>query len=191
MDIIRVFEPAGNPVEEMGLLSMQYDDEESCEFDKLFENWQNPIYMAEFCRLHLADIYIKFGCALDPEEAAQELMDEADDLLEMLVQFAKGRPEFGRLQHLFKPLNNHETNIVELQLSKGSAASSRRRTTRLRIYAVRIGENTYVVTGGAIKLTNRMEERDHTYKELTKLKRVRDWLKNEGISYPEDLNDLL
>ena len=191
MDIITIFTPVQNPDQELGLLSIQYDGEEQCEFDKLFENWQSPTYMAEFCQQNLVDIYVKFGCAINAEDAARELMDEADDLLEILVQFAKGESSSGLLQHLFKPLNNHETNIVVLQLSKGSAATRHRKNTRLRIYAVRIGKNTYVVTGGAIKLTNRMEERDHTSKELTKLKMVRDWLKKEGISYPEDLNDLL
>jgi hypothetical protein len=191
MNIITIFTPQIASPQQQGLLSIQYDGEENCEFDKLFDYWENAEYMVDFCLEHAVDVYIKFGYAIDPEAAAQELMDEADDLLEMLVRLARGNRETGILQHLFKPLNNHEFNIVELQLSKGSATTKLRKNTRLRIYAVRIGDNTYVVTGGAIKLTDRMEQRDHTNKELTKLKMVRSWLKSEGISYPEDLNYIL
>jgi hypothetical protein len=64
------------------------------------------------------------------------------------------------------------------------------RNPKLRIYAVRIAENTYVVTGGAIKLTDRMEERPHTKEQLVRLAKVKDWLRDEGILYPDDLIDL-
>ncbi len=62
---------------------------------------------------------------------------------------------------------------------------------KLRIYAVRIDKNTYVVTGGAIKLTNRMQDRPHMYKQLHRLRTVRDWLKEQGVYYSEDLTNLL
>ena len=77
------------------------------------------------------------------------------------------------------------------QLSKASAKSRMRRSPKLRLYAVRIGNNTYVVTGGAMKLTHTMKERPHTKQQLNRLTNVKDWLKREGIFYPEDLNDLL
>src|ERR1700722_4483825 len=69
MDIITIFTPVQNPDQELGLLSIQYDGEEQCEFDKLFENWQSPTYMAEFCQQNLVDIYVKFGCAINAEDA--------------------------------------------------------------------------------------------------------------------------
>ena len=39
----------------------------------------------------------------------------------------------------------------------------------------------YVITGGAIKLTLKMEEREHTRQELVKLEKVRSFLLNENI----------
>ncbi|HEV2478688.1 MAG TPA: hypothetical protein VGS79_03455 [Puia sp.] len=76
-----------------------------------------------------------------------------------------------------------------MQLSKGSVKSTTS-NPKLRIYAVRIDERTYAVTGGAIKLTNFMEERLHTEEELRKMKRVRAWLKDQGIYFREDLINL-
>ena len=51
----------------------------------------------------------------------------------------------------------------------------------LRIYAIRIEPNVYIVTGGAIKLTATMQEREHTQKELDKLNTCRDFLKQNGV----------
>ena len=118
-------------------------------------------------------------------------MDEADELLGLLVRLAERRPFSAVLQHAFKPLNNFEHNIAVLQLSKASAKTSKRRDPKLRIYAIRIGENSYVVTGGAIKLTDKMQDRPHTQIQLTRLRMARDWLRSEGIYDPEDLKDLL
>ena len=56
----------------------------------------------------------------------------------------------------------------------------------LRIYAIRINPETYIVTGGAIKLTQTMQERPHTNGQLTRLNQVRDYLIQEGF----DENDI-
>ena len=80
--------------------------------------------------------------------------------------------------------------LTVLQPSKGLIKNKIIRNPKLRIYAVRIAENTYVVTGGAIKLTDRMEERPHTKEQLVRLTKVKDWLRDEGILYPDDLIEL-
>ena len=41
--------------------------------------------------------------------------------------------------------------------------------------------NVYVITGGAIKLTRTMQEREHTSKELTKLNECRQYLIDNGV----------
>ena len=51
----------------------------------------------------------------------------------------------------------------------------------LRVYAIRLTTGAYIITGGAIKLTFKMEERDHTKRELDKIERVRNFLINEHI----------
>lgn len=118
-------------------------------------------------------------------------MEEAVELKQLLYNLSKQRPPGSQLQHLFKPLHNRDVNLSELQLSKGSVKNREFRDPKLRIYAIRISKNAYVVTGGAIKLTHLMEDRPHTKRELEKLNVAKSWLKSEGISYPEDLKELL
>jgi len=55
----------------------------------------------------------------------------------------------------------------------------------LRIYAIRIDENLYAITGGAIKITKTMQEHKDTRNELAQLKYSRDWLKDQGIETDE------
>lgn len=39
----------------------------------------------------------------------------------------------------------------------------------------------YIITGGAIKLTAKMQDREHTQRELDKLNACRDFLRINGI----------
>jgi hypothetical protein len=55
------------------------------------------------------------------------------------------------------------------------------------LYAIRLAENCYLVTGGAIKLTLDMK-REHLQNELKKLEQAKLFLRSNGIDYPEDLN---
>ncbi len=87
------------------------------------------------------------------------------------------------LQHLFKPLNNFEYTITAHQKSQ-----ARVRKGWLRLYAIRLAKNCYLVTGGAIKLTLEMK-RDHLEIELKKLEQAKQFLLKNGIVYPEDLNN--
>ena len=56
-----------------------------------------------------------------------------------------------------------------------------RHASWLRIYAIKLANGVYIITGGAIKLTATMQEREHTQAELAKMEMVRNFLLNEGI----------
>ena len=51
----------------------------------------------------------------------------------------------------------------------------------LRVYAIRLEKNVFVITGGAIKLTRTMQERSHTQAELDKLNQCRQYLASNGV----------
>ena len=46
---------------------------------------------------------------------------------------------------------------------------------------IKLSAGVYIVTGGAIKLTGTMNEREHTLQELRKLEMVRTFLLEERI----------
>jgi len=81
-------------------------------------------------------------------------------------------------------LDDSELRIIDLAKQK-----SKRRW--LRIYALRIDTNSYVITGGAIKLTHKMAGRLHTEKELIKLDTCRNYLKDQGVFDTDSFNELV
>ena len=82
---------------------------------------------------------------------------------------------------LFHPLSLADNRAHELTREKARNWDRAQHPSWLRIYAIRIEPNVYIVTGGAIKLTATMQEREHTQKELDKLNACRDFLKQNGV----------
>lgn len=77
--------------------------------------------------------------------------------------------------------------IVFLSLQKGKRSATH--SSWLRIYAIRLEQGTYLVTGGAIKLTHLMADREHTLNELKKMEMVRNYLLAGGIFDTEGIKE--
>ena len=69
--------------------------------------------------------------------------------------------------------------LLSREKAKGKRSSTH--NSWLRIYAIKLDEGTYLVTGGAIKLTHLMAEREHTLNELRKMEMVRNYLLDNGV----------
>jgi hypothetical protein len=147
MKIRLIFSPKAAPEE--GLWAVRWDDEPTDAFRKLLAEWTDPEYMFQFCVDHLPDVQRKFGYAIDSAVAAAELMDEAEALKALLYRLGTRQQPDVQLQQVLRPLGN-EGNLTELQLSKASVKDRTFKDPKLRIYAVRVGENTYVVTGAPL-----------------------------------------
>ena len=80
----------------------------------------------------------------------------------MMLQSQENDSGLERLQDLFEPLHKRENEDYSLLKSKA-------KNSWLRLYAIRIEENLYVITGGSIKLTKSMQDRTHTNLELKKI----------------------
>jgi hypothetical protein len=192
MLLVYIFGP-GN-LEGDGLWAVQYSDNALNIFEQVFKNWRDVEWMFNFCCEHIEDIKEFMGQEVTPEIAAEELMDEADELEKELLDASLREGMAANLQALFKPLDDRDKTISVLQCSKAKAKARGKKWgkhPKLRIYAIRINPTTYVVTGGTIKLTHEMKDRIHTADELRKINRVQAWLKSDDIAYPEDLKSLL
>ncbi len=170
-----------------GIWSVTLDGQKKDEFSRAFTNWQDVEYLEAFFEDNLSDLmhgYYRFGSV---EEAVWATLQEAramESRLLTLCQNARLGIKPG-LEALFVPLNNHE--FRERRLGRRKAKGPARRSW-LRIYAIKIDEDCYVVAGSAIKLSHRMEERVHTRLQLKQIDRVRAYLVQEGI---EDFDGFL
>lgn len=66
-----------------------------------------------------------------------------------------------------------------------------RHASWLRIYAIKLDPGIYIITGGAIKLTRTMQEREHTLVELARMENVRRYLLENDITDMDSFKDYL
>lgn len=171
MEIVRTFDLPNTK-----LLAVKFDGEELDALEMLPEQWASVEFLWEFFTRFQKDYYEKYGKS-NRSKLVRQAHDLADDLFEKLHELAQ-EVESDELEHFFKPLYNKELVSDPYELQKLKAKGEERKSF-LRIYAIRyIG--TIIVTGGAIKLTDRMEDRSHTNDELKKLELVKTFLDKDN-----------
>ena len=172
---------------EAGLWTIHLDGESLNEFDQFFDLINDIEWLYNFFENNKADLMNGFFGNMIIGEAILRTLKESEKMEELLYDYTeKGFDDNGdNLQHLFKPLNNFEYTITVHQKSKARISKG-----WLRLYAIRLAENCYLVTGGAIKQTQDMK-RNHLKNELVKLEKTKTFLRDNGIDFPEDLNSYL
>lgn len=174
MKLVHIFDQA-KPT----LFAVQYDEETQDEYHRLLGLWYDPEYLLGFFTEYDNDLkYYQ----IDPYRASMLTFKLANQM-ETAIRAAceLGHKDQARsLQILFKPLNNNDRSADK------DHQKTKAKKKWLRLYAVRIAANCFIISGGAIKLTASMDERPHTKKELAKIDRVVDFLKEEGLYDPDD-----
>lgn len=172
MELVYIFAP--------NLFAVRFNKGEDDEFNHLFECWNDVEFLEEFFENNKADLESGFYNNHVVEHAVKRTKEEAqlleDDLMELSRRSKLGeKPD---LDDLFKPLHNKDRFFMELHKTKAKGGYN---NSWLRIYAIRIDTNTYVITGGGIKLTKTMNDREHLINELEKLTMVKGWLEENGF----------
>ncbi|SDC96909.1 hypothetical protein [Niabella drilacis] len=168
------------------LYAVKFDGETQDEYQKAFNQWQDVEYLHDFFEEHKADLENGFYNCPSVDEAIAQTLKESREFEQRIRALCK--QEKNNLNDvIFRPLNKKETKI-ELQQNKAYGMGNSR--SWLRLYAIRLSQSIYFVTGSAIKLTATMSEREHTKKELEKLTKVAQDLKDEGIIEEDDFGYL-
>lgn len=162
------------------LYAFQYKNEDADELSRLLALWNNTAYLYEFVKINKADIPERFTI----KQIVNQLIKNAEEIDDALYEIFKNPTR--SLEEFFSPLHNLEYQIVELSMQKG-------RKQYLRLYAIKIDTNCFIITGGAIKFHHLNKDRPHTQEEMIKLNRCRDFLKDNDIfddnSFYEFLNE--
>jgi len=162
-----------------GLYAFKYSDSLQDELERIFDEWENPLFLNDFFEENEYNIFLSI------EEAIKKVKTEAVFLRNKLIDLSESNPN--KLNQIFKNLNENEFSYSK-ELSQQKA-----RNRWLRIYAIKIDSHNYVITGGAIKLDNQhlMKDQPHTNKEWIKLNRCRDYLREQGIYDIDSLQEIL
>lgn len=170
------------------LWAVRFDGESENELSKLFAKWNDVNWLRSFFIKNIDDLNSYFKIT-DITQAVKDTIEDSDQLECVLLDLS---PE-ADLSMLFRPLNNNEMSDAMLQKEKARLKRRLKHSSWLRLYAIKLVSGVYIITGGAIKLTATMQEREHTRNELIKLEKVRRYLHEENITddtgFMEYLND--
>lgn len=168
------------------LWAVRDEAKDADELTMLFRQWSNANYLLDFFLANLDDLQ-GFFHVQKISDAIKDTMEDAKSLERLILDF----PYTEQLDGLFHPLSLADNRVRELTREKARNWDRDRHASWLRIYAIRIEPNVYIVTGGTIKLTATMQEREHTQIELNKLNACLNYLQQNGIFDKDSFVDFL
>ncbi len=151
-------------------------NEQQHEFNRLFDFWNDPKKLKVFFEENLEDLNDSYWEEINIEEAIEKTKNEAKELQKILIEYAKAGQtiRLKNLSMLFKPLSKNKYEKFERDKTKVDG-----KKTWLRLYAIRIYANFFVICGGAIKLRKTLNDRPYLLQELKKLEITRNYLLDE------------
>lgn len=182
MEIIAIFPPY--------IYSVKYDGQDENEFDRLFAEWNDVESIMDFFEKNRD--YLRtdvWKTVSEPEVAARQVLNEATALEQLFDDMAKHsgvgeEPDFDSHFHYLEGKYKYELEYPPMK-SYGNNSPS-----LLRLYAIKMDTNVYLITGGGIKLSDTIQNspglKNHV---LQNIDYVRRWLKANGIMDGEDMDN--
>lgn len=158
------------------LWSVRYEEDSENALFQSFAQWNDVEWLRNFFCENRDDL-ASFFKVTNVDEAIFDTIEDSDKLQCLILDLS---PE-ADLDKLFRPLDNRQTAALMLDKEKARLRENARHPSWLRLYAIRLEKGVFIVTGGAIKLTAAMAEREHTLRELEKMEKVRNFLLDEGV----------
>lgn len=156
------------------------------EFYKLQQLWRDPLYLDEFYDQNL--IYFK-----DPYWTGVSKTDFVYNVIissYAIFKAIKDALHNNTMEDLFKPLSeddekNNDYERVKVKSKFGNILGR----FAFRIYAIKIEDGVYAITGGTIKIVKEMHEAPNTHIELRKLAKVYSCL--DGVNDKESFVEFI
>lgn len=166
------------------LWAVRYDGESDNTLQIVFNQWNDPEWLWDFFTENLSDLESYFKIT-DVNQAIYDTIEDSEELECLILDIS---PD-ANLDLLFRPLENNRTAEMMLGKEKARLYNREEHASWLRLYAIKLEQGHYIITGGAIKLTRTMQERDHTLQELAKMEQVRNLLIEDGVVDAEGFED--
>lgn len=167
--------------------SVVYDDSIEDAFNDEFDRWHNAEYVYNYILENIDSKNNSPWRNYSAKKLAAMVKNEAIMFESRLEELYKNG---------FKDFDNEFVNLskgaYELQLieSKAYGKPIELKPSLLRLYAIRIEKDKYVITGGAIKFVHEMKDSKDLTRELDKLRTVKEWLKGNSIHISNDVETL-
>lgn len=172
--------------EDNRLWAVRYEGDEDNILDILFAQWDDVQWLRSFFKKNMPDLQRYFYIS-DVDVAIDITAEDSDILQRKILDIS---PD-ANLDEMFRPLDNMQTSEMMLDKEKANPKKLTHHRSWLRIYALKLEDGCYIITGGAIKLTRTMQEREHTLQELLRQEQVRNFLLTNQIIDTDSFIDYL
>lgn len=150
-------------------------------FTVLFEKFTNTEYLQNFFKENLADLSTFYGHHMTVDEAESFVINEIECLQEKLIcnEYFEPHCKDYEVGKIFEPFSKNDFifRLDDRQFLKGKLNSL---PQMIRLYGIKLEDDTIIITGGAIKLSYEMN-RSHINHEMDKIQLVADYLKSNLI----------
>lgn len=178
-----------------------YDGDDENIYQITQDKWHDATFLRNFfnCKENIEDLAVFWKRSIDKQLIRIAIDDSIDDAdyIDSIID----TDEIDDLLQFFHLLNNKESELTgpPLKREKGYGERRNQHNSWMRLYAIRISDNPddlksskiYVITGGAIKLTQDMNEREHTKAELNRINDVRNFLLSKGVTDIDSFEDYI
>jgi hypothetical protein len=156
MKIVTIFETR--------LFAFHYDDEEENELERLMEKWSDVNYLYSYAKKNgISDVY----------GFTSNVKQDLECLEDLLLQIENGH---FNLTDYFEPLGGKQFDSKILKLHKGKIPYN-----KLRLYGIKLADHCFVITGGAIKMSQTIQDHPDTMNELEKLLNAKKYLISNDV----------
>lgn len=156
---------------------------------KLLDQWNDTAYLQDFLRANSKDLSRLFWGNISISDAIDEIQKEANDLADEIEAVELQYPGYeGRMiTDIFTSFHKNEYTLKqdERRFRKGKPDFKK---PMIRLYGIELEDHCMVITGGAVKLTLKMD-RPHLEKEIYRLRRVQDYLNSQHIYSKQELEE--
>lgn len=167
------------------LYAVREDGHEDNVLFELFEEWNDTNFLYSFFEKNKDKLHNYFHVQTI-KQAVEDTLEDAEYLECVLLDIE----EDGVLDDIFTALDKKKPDAYLLR-SKARNWERRNHDSWLRIYALKLSEGIYVITGGAIKMVGIMQEDEITHDQLRILNRCRSYLKECGVYDHDGFCDLI
>ena len=143
MEIVTIFGESLHAVKYEG----EAENEAKNEYDRLMDLWTDVSYLRQFAKDAMSEdieSFTRYTRLNDVKSFVDAVSEDAEDIQDFMYAVEEGED---RLDDFFKNYHNSESGFKVLSLQKGKP----NRKSFLRLYAIRIDAETYLITGGAIR----------------------------------------
>jgi hypothetical protein len=160
------------------LFALHYSCEEDDEYNRLIEQWTSPKYLIDFANAN--------GLINTPK-FVEERIEDAEQIIDIIDEIENSGL---KLETYFRALNDNEIGYTILSLQKGKTYHLKRKNN-LRLYAIKIDDDCFIITGGAIKMSQKMQDHNDTLVELKKLNKAKDYFVANDVHDIDSFTELI